>query len=174
MLGRKGTGYYYSRYRPGLGLVLGFVLLVISGFHYLGMVISARSHRSRIQGHIDDARTAAGYPNLNKRKRVTTESGRAFQVDPSGDVYLCVAGPGNQEVLLDVDQVPAASFQRSLLVRVPQILYRTTVGRLISSSIPLDGSQDPLDDAESSTPTTKANGVVAGAGKQGKRNKKQQ
>lgn len=148
------------------------------------MVISARSHRSRIQGHIEDARAAAGYPGLQKCKRIVTETGRIFQVEPTGEVYLCGnagggggggGGGGNgQEVLLDVGQVPAASFSRSLIVRIPRVLFRKTVGRFV---FPTGDAveQDPLDDAESSTTPRPSNvNKAASPGDGGRKNKKRQ
>ncbi|ORY76637.1 DnaJ domain-containing protein [Protomyces lactucae-debilis] len=135
----KGTGYFYSRYRPGVGTVLVLLFFIVSGFHYLGMVIAAASHRSRIQGHIKDAHEAAGYPNLNKRKRVTTETGRVFQVDPNGDVFFV---QGGEEAKMSPEAVPAASLQRSLLVQVPLALFNKTVGRILGGGV----QEDNLDD----------------------------
>lgn len=128
---RKGTGYFYSRYRPGVGSVLILLLFIVAGFHWLGMVISATSHRARINGHIKDAHDVAGYPGISKRKRVTTETGRIFNVEPNGEVYLV---QGSEEFLLSPNEVPAATFSRTLLVRIPKVIFRQTVGRLLVSS----------------------------------------
>lgn len=128
---RKGTGYFYSRYRPGVGSVLVLLFFVITAFHWLGMVIAATSHRARINGHIKDAQTTAGYPNMSKRKRVTTDTGRVFSVEPTGEVYL-VQGP--EEFLLSPEEVPPPSFNRTLLVRLPTVLFRVTVGRFLYKS----------------------------------------
>lgn len=123
----KGTGYFYSRYRPGVGAVLLLLFFVVSGFHWLGMYIAAASHRARINGHIKDAYEAAGYPNLTKKKRVTTETGRVFSVEPTGEVYL-VQG---EEYLMSPDEVPSATFSRTLIARVPAVLYKMTIGRFL-------------------------------------------
>ena len=112
------------------------------------MVIAAASHRSRINGHIKDAQTAAGYPNMSKRKRVTTETGRICSVDTNGDVYFI---HGSEEILMTPNEVPAASFNRSLIVRVPLILYRNTIGRLLRSN---EISDDLDDDTIDSTKET--------------------
>lgn len=141
-MSRKGTGYFYSRYRPGVGAVLGLLFFVISGFHWLGMAIGARSHRARINDLIKDAHDAAGYPGLSKRKRVTAETGRVFIVETTGDVYL-VQGPN--EFLLSPSEVPSASFDRTLVVRVPLLIFRKTVGRLLTS----DDESSELDDDSS-------------------------
>jgi hypothetical protein len=123
-----------------VGAVLVLLFFIISGFHYLGMVIAASSHRQRIRSHIQDAHTASGYPNISKRKRVTTETGRVFNVDPNGDVYFV---QGNEEGKMSPEAVPAASFQRSLIVQVPLAIYNRTLGRLVGGN---GATADDLDD----------------------------
>lgn len=116
------------------------LFVVISAFHWLGMVIAAKSHRAKINGHINDAHLVAGYPGITKKKRVTTDTGRVFSVEPSGDVYLI---QGSEEFLLSPDDVPAATFNRTLVMRLPAVLFRKTIGRLMFSA---EGGDD-LDDA---------------------------
>ncbi|KAI1437626.1 hypothetical protein GGR50DRAFT_644608 [Xylaria sp. CBS 124048] len=56
----KGTEYYYSRYRPGLGTVLFGCLLVGGGaFHYLALYMSWKRHRDFVQRYVQFARHAA-------------------------------------------------------------------------------------------------------------------
>ena len=109
------------------------------------MFIAASSHRQRIRGHIEDAHAAAGYPNISKRKRVTTETGRVFNVDPNGDVFFV---QGNEEGKMSPEAVPAASLQRSLIVQVPLALYNRTLGRVVAGG---QATEDDLDDISEST-----------------------
>ncbi|KAI6093313.1 hypothetical protein F4821DRAFT_222670 [Hypoxylon rubiginosum] len=61
----KGTEYYYSRYRPGLGTVLVGVLLVGGGgFHYLALYMSWKRQREFVGRYITFARQAAWGGNL--------------------------------------------------------------------------------------------------------------
>ena len=61
----KGTEYYYSRYRPGLGTVLVGVLLVGGGgFHYLALYMSWRRQREFVERYIKFARNAAWGDNF--------------------------------------------------------------------------------------------------------------
>ncbi|CRG87941.1 hypothetical protein PISL3812_04963 [Talaromyces islandicus] len=56
----KGTGYYYSRFRPGLGSVLLGLFVVFGGFgHYIGLVLSYRRQREFMGRYIRHARKAA-------------------------------------------------------------------------------------------------------------------
>jgi len=67
----KGTGYYYSRFRPGLGSVLGGLFLVFGGAgHYLALVLSWKRQREFVDRYIRHARKAAwgdesGVPGLD-------------------------------------------------------------------------------------------------------------
>ncbi|RMZ80658.1 hypothetical protein DV738_g2657, partial [Chaetothyriales sp. CBS 135597] len=56
----KGTGYYYSRYRPGLGTVLFGLFLAGGGVaHYLALKISYTRQRDFIERYIRQARKSA-------------------------------------------------------------------------------------------------------------------
>lgn len=66
----KGTDYYYSRFRPGLGSVLiGLFLVVGGGAHYATLILSWKRQRAFVQRYIREARRAAwgdesGIPGL--------------------------------------------------------------------------------------------------------------
>jgi len=56
----KGTGYYYSRYRPGLGTVIFGLFLVGGGLaHYFALTISYRRQREFMERYIRSARKQA-------------------------------------------------------------------------------------------------------------------
>jgi curved DNA-binding protein CbpA len=56
----KGTGYYYSRFRPGLGTVLLGLFLVFGGAgHYAALVLSWKRQREFVERYIRHARKAA-------------------------------------------------------------------------------------------------------------------
>ncbi|KAK0731029.1 hypothetical protein B0H67DRAFT_563592 [Lasiosphaeris hirsuta] len=61
----KGTEYYYSRYRPGLGTALFGVFLVAGGgAHYLALYMSWKRQREFVGRYIKFARHAAWGDNL--------------------------------------------------------------------------------------------------------------
>ncbi|KAI1110490.1 hypothetical protein F5Y14DRAFT_361704 [Nemania sp. NC0429] len=61
----KGTEYYYSRYRPGLGTVLvGCLLVGGGGFHYVALYMSWRRQREFVERYIKFARHAAWGDNF--------------------------------------------------------------------------------------------------------------
>lgn len=56
----KGTGYYYNRFRPGLGTVLLGLFVVFGGAgHYVALVLSYRRQREFMERYIRHARKAA-------------------------------------------------------------------------------------------------------------------
>ena len=64
----KGTGYYYSRFRPGLGSVLAGLLLVFGGAgHYAALVLGWKRQREFVDRYIRQARRAAWGDELGVR-----------------------------------------------------------------------------------------------------------
>lgn len=64
----KGTGYYYSRFRPGLGSVLAGLFLVFGGAaHYAALVLSWKRQREFVNRYIRQARRAAWGDELGVR-----------------------------------------------------------------------------------------------------------
>ncbi|KAJ5550668.1 hypothetical protein N7461_005366 [Penicillium sp. DV-2018c] len=56
----KGTGYYYSRFRPGLGSVMvGLFLVFGGGAHYAALILSWKRQREFVDRYIRQARRAA-------------------------------------------------------------------------------------------------------------------
>ncbi|KAF2280949.1 uncharacterized protein EI97DRAFT_429040 [Westerdykella ornata] len=56
----RGTGYYYARFRPGLGSVLlGLLVVMGGGFHYFALVIGWKRRREFVERYIRHARRTA-------------------------------------------------------------------------------------------------------------------
>ena len=105
----RGTGYYYSRFRPGLGTVLTFLTILTSGLQLLAQRMTYRRDIERIERFIGEARSAAWGPKLTpiegqRKVKVnigTSEDGYSartidmvvegqdvYLLDPSGDMHL--------------------------------------------------------------------------------------
>ncbi|OQE14225.1 hypothetical protein PENSTE_c037G01710 [Penicillium steckii] len=64
----KGTGYYYSRFRPGLGSVLMGLFLVFGGAgHYGALILGWKRQREFVDRYIRQARRAAWGDELGVR-----------------------------------------------------------------------------------------------------------
>lgn len=56
----RGTGYYYARFRPGLGSVmLGLLVVMGGGMHYFALVMGWRRRREFVERYIRHARRTA-------------------------------------------------------------------------------------------------------------------
>ena len=64
----KGTGYYYSRFRPGLGSVLMGLFVVFGGAaHYGALILSWKRQREFVDRYIRQARRAAWGDDMGVR-----------------------------------------------------------------------------------------------------------
>jgi hypothetical protein len=88
----KGTGYYYSRFRPGLGSVLLGLFVAFGGFgHYIALLLSYRRQREFMERYIRHARKAAwgderalgGIPGLDATATVTPAAAPQPEVEES-------------------------------------------------------------------------------------------
>ncbi|WWC64105.1 uncharacterized protein I303_106712 [Kwoniella dejecticola CBS 10117] len=100
----RGTGYYYSRYRPTLSHTLIFLVLLSSAFHYLVLNLNYRKHQRRIDYFQNAARSSAGVLGVtsaqNGEKVTVPVQGRRRKVrvpmvegsDQGGTLELVVVG----------------------------------------------------------------------------------
>jgi hypothetical protein len=62
----RGTGYYYTRFRPGLGSVLVGLFVVMGGAaHYGALYVGFKRHREFVQRYISHARQLAWGDNFS-------------------------------------------------------------------------------------------------------------
>jgi len=114
----RGTGYYYSRFRPGLGSVLVFLAILSSGIQYAIQLINRRRDLQRIERFVRLGKAAAygpkGIPTEGKRKvrvpltELSEEANRGRMIDllvDGSDVYMIP--PGHEPMLLDESMTPA-------------------------------------------------------------------
>lgn len=104
----RGTGYYYARFRPGLGSVLVFLTVLTSSLQYIIQKMNYRRDLERIERIRQDARLAAWGPKMipvegQRKVKVNLSGGtpgdarsidmvvegmNVFILDPSGDMEL--------------------------------------------------------------------------------------
>ncbi|KAJ7283561.1 DnaJ domain-containing protein [Mycena rebaudengoi] len=148
----RGTGYYYSRFRPGLGFVSIFLILVTSGFHYTVQHITYRTDLQRVQRFIKEAQLAAWGPKLipieGQRKvkvnlagsqsdgpgkwiDMIVDSKNVYILDPSGDMHL-----------LDASSANPPSLSNTWFLALIKSLYRKIVVRATSSDAKTSDSEN--------------------------------
>ncbi|KAI8973488.1 hypothetical protein BDF20DRAFT_837430 [Mycotypha africana] len=75
----RGTGYLYSRYRPGLGSALIVLLLIAGGMQYIAGQVNYRQEKKRILQWVGDARAQMVYNNVSGSKGSTAPTlGRSY------------------------------------------------------------------------------------------------
>ncbi|KAF2185040.1 hypothetical protein K469DRAFT_708304 [Zopfia rhizophila CBS 207.26] len=232
----KGTGYYYARFRPGLGSVmLGILVFGGGGMHYFALVMGWKRRREFVERYIRHARRTAwgddtgiqGIPGvsngpapetnsqqwdeapddmapMNRRqkrmldkenrkdkkaqaakkarssgistpveveltsgpqgakKRIVAENGKVLVVDSAGNVFLEEETEDGvkQEYLLDPDEEPKPTIYDTLLFKLPKLLYRQSIGRVLGSKAaeePLLKSEDLPEDEATLQSATSAN-----------------
>ncbi|TRM67735.1 DnaJ-domain-containing protein [Schizophyllum amplum] len=133
----RGTGYYYSRYRPGLGTVLGFLVVLSSTIQYIIQKVTYKSDLERVRRFMRDARAAAWGPTLNPVKgtrkvrvpmggRVMTDEGFAVNrnldmVVDEDNVYIL--DPSGEKHLLDESAAVPAAVSRTWFIALVAMLY---------------------------------------------------
>ncbi|KAJ7368388.1 DnaJ domain-containing protein [Mycena albidolilacea] len=177
----RGTGYYYSRFRPGLGTVFVFLVLVTSGFHYAVQHINCRNDIQRIERFIKEAQLAAWGPKLipiegqrkvkvNVAARVDDEgeSVRKRWVDmivDAKDVYIL--DPSGDMHLLDKSTAPRPAFTNTWFFALVRSLYQNVVDRVTGASKERT-SPEPEGDDDDSTTASEAPGSGTVTPKEGK------
>ncbi|KAI0796690.1 DnaJ-domain-containing protein [Abortiporus biennis] len=153
----RGTGYYYSRFRPGLGTVLIFLTILSSGLQYLVQKLNYKRDLNRIEEIIAQAKSAAWGSSITPPKgqrKVKISLGGPSRYDEDGnplpgrmvdmvvegnDVYMLEPG-GNLLPLNSSTAVPP-SISRTWFLALVVNLYTKVVKRGSSS-----GTENLVDD----------------------------
>jgi len=135
----RGTGYYYSRFRPGLATVLVFLVVLTSGLQYLVQKVNYRRDLEKVRQAMRDARLAAWGPKmmpLGERRKVKVNLGGGPRMDEGGNivpgrmvdmvvdgngVYLC---DGPEVHLLDESSAIPPAISRTWFVSLVSGLVR--------------------------------------------------
>ncbi|KAF9226548.1 DnaJ-domain-containing protein [Gyrodon lividus] len=85
----RGTGYYYARFRPGLGTVLVFLTLLTSALQYLVHKMNYKRDIEKVREAIREARLAAWGQRmvpLEGRRKVKVNVGGGARRDGDGNI----------------------------------------------------------------------------------------
>jgi len=99
----KGFGYAYTRWRPGLGLVISFLVILTAGLQYVVMQMNHKRDTARVAYFTSSAQRLARGANGRRKVRVPmtegAQGGESLElVVDDGNVYLVseAAGAGVQ------------------------------------------------------------------------------
>ncbi|KAH8105868.1 DnaJ-domain-containing protein [Cristinia sonorae] len=141
----RGTGYYYSRFRPGLGTVFVFLVILTSSLQYLVQKLNYRRDLARIDWIIQQARSAAWGAKLiptDGQRKVKVNLGGPSRLDEDGNtlagrtVDLVVEGNAvfmvdsdGELVPLDSTTAAAPSLKRTWFLAIIGSVYHKLVKR---------------------------------------------
>jgi len=127
----RGTGYYYARFRPGIGTVMTFLVVLTTGLQYMVQKLNYARDLERIERIRQDARTTAWGNRLvppEGQKKVRVNLGGRMRFDEEGNalpgktidmvvegenVYIAEDG---ELILLDASSATPASLKNTWLV----------------------------------------------------------
>lgn len=139
----KGTGYYYSRFRPGLVFTVIVLYVLVSSFQFVSLRINRKQDYRRVVELKEQIKLQAwggSYipPSDGSARKVQGPGGLEFIVSAVGDISLIERdADGNQILNLldenDIDVNPG--FRLSYFYRLPVGLWNLTVGKITGYTI---------------------------------------
>lgn len=157
----KGTGYYYSKFRPGFFLTIFLLFIIVGGIHYVAMKISRKQDFKRLQDLKGQTKKQAWGgsqipPSDGSSRKVFNEStGKQFMVTADGSVSLVVSPPKSESYLVSLDENDInlnPSFKESLYFKVPSKLWNMSLGKLTNMTIDTTVEYENPNKEESNTP----------------------
>ncbi|KAF7793655.1 hypothetical protein EIP86_004770 [Pleurotus ostreatoroseus] len=173
----RGTGYYYSRFRPGLGTVLVFLTILSSGLQYLVQRINYKRDLARVEAVVSQARAAAWGNRLTPvegQRKVKVNLGGPPRLDEDGNlipgrmVDMVVEGSNvyilePDGTLLPVDSTTAVvpSIKRTwFLAMLAQLYDKIIHGQSAHDDVDANDMGDIDDDASGTASDAPASGTV--------------
>lgn len=138
----KGTGYYYSKFRPGLIFTLSIIYCLVGIFHFVGLRINRKQDYKRLVDLKNEIKNQAwGGSQIppsdgSDRKIVNESNGKTFLIKPDGFVYLINSEDNDNLVELDENEINLSpGFKESLFFKIPIYFYNLTIGNYVGKPI---------------------------------------
>ena len=137
---KQGSGYLFSRFRPGFILTLTILFIITSVLQYFALRISRSQDYKRVKDLKDQVKFQAWGGSLvpptdGSSRRVGQDgSGKLFLVEADGNVYL--EENGEPPALVDEhDVLVSPHWKELILYTFPVFLYNQSVARVVGSRI---------------------------------------
>ncbi|GJE84200.1 DnaJ-domain-containing protein [Phanerochaete sordida] len=159
----RGTGYYYSRFRPGLGTVFVFLAFVTSVLQYVVHALNYKRDLRRVDEVIAQAKTAAWGNKLTPgegQRKVKVNLGGAPRVDGDGNLVpgrmVDMVVDGSDVFILDEDgnMLPvdnSTAVPPSVRRTWPAVLAASLYAKIVGSRKDVD--QDDNEESEDGSGT---------------------
>ncbi|CUM55525.1 unnamed protein product [Debaryomyces tyrocola] len=140
----KGTGYYYSKFRPGIIMTVVILYIIVGGIHFVAMKISRKQDFKRLRDLKEETKKQAwGGSQIppadgSSRKVFNETTGKQFMITPDGNVSLIVSEPKKESYLISLDENDInlnPGFKESLFFKLPCSLWNISLGRALDKTI---------------------------------------
>ncbi|PPR07048.1 hypothetical protein CVT26_005249 [Gymnopilus dilepis] len=167
----RGTGYYYSRFRPGLGTVFVFLTILTSGLQLFVQRFNYRKDLARIEFITRKAKAAAWGPKMipvkgQRKVRVNLGESRDDEGEVSGnkfvdmvveDPHVYLLEPSGDMHLIDASTAVKPTITNTWFISLLRSLFHKVTGKKPAVSPdshhadePQNGSGPDFDDDSSS------------------------
>lgn len=174
----KGTGYFYSRFRPGLGTVVVFLVILTSVFQYIAQTIKYKRDAALVERIITDAKTAAWGTKMipvEGQRKVKVSLGGSTRIDEDGNLVtgrsidmvvegqnVYILGPDGELEPVDSSTAQKPSFFGTWFFSLIKAAFVRVKGSESSSfsteELPLLDEKTETDDDVSTTGSVSSNG----------------
>ncbi|KAH7343241.1 DnaJ domain-containing protein [Rhizoctonia solani] len=185
----RGTGYYYSRFRPGLGSVLFFLALLTCTLQFFVQKMNYARDLKRIQDLVSRAKLAAWGPRMipvegTRKVRIPATQVSAEEMSQgmgsTRTIELVVKGDGtvwhnvgDGEELFDESILPEPAFSSTWAPSLVKALIGKVTGQKSDSEHHTSGADVSADSSETeASDAANATGVEKSAGKKRKGGKR--
>ncbi|KAK6205057.1 DnaJ domain-containing protein [Scheffersomyces amazonensis] len=158
----KGTGYFYTKFRPGLILTAFGLYLLISAFQFISLRINRKQDYKRILQMKEVIKSQAWGGSIippadgSDRKLYQEETGKSFVVKVDGSVWIVDSENNDALVELDESEINVnPGFKESYLFKFPAYLWNHSIGRISSLAIDTSVVYHKPDSSNSNSSDTK-------------------
>lgn len=156
----RDTGYFYSRFRPGVFAVALFLYVIIGIFHFVSLKISRKQDFKRIVDMKNDLKRRAWNGSLfppsdgSDVKVFNPINAKEFLVHSSGDVSLIESQGDNRTLhILDENDIKLeVGFKDSLFYKFPVYLYNKSLGTFFGEIKEIEDIKKPTTPQEKHKP----------------------
>ncbi|EGV66520.1 hypothetical protein PSN45_002883 [Yamadazyma tenuis] len=150
----KGTGYYYSRFRPSMLVTVVFLYVVVGVFHFITLRISRQQDFKRVVQLKEQIKYGAWNGNLpptdGSSIQVTSPTnGKEFVVYATGDVSMVETDDNGNTQLWRLDEhdiKTSVGFKDTLFFRFPVFLYNSSLGNVLGQIDTAEPASEHQDD----------------------------
>jgi len=154
----RGTGYYYSRFRPGLVTVLTFLVVLTSGLQYLVQKVNYTRDIAKVRQTIHDARLAAWGPKMDPlqgKRKVRLNIGGGPRMDEGGNIVpgkmIDVVVDGNDVYISDGSEAHLLNESSAVRPAISRTWFVSLIGGFVRRKQSVEEAEEESEEESEST-----------------------